>query len=144
MAKLPEVFNASEVKDTGFGVLPAGAYIARITDSDYRTTNAGDGKYIKFEFTIMGGEYNSRKVWTNINWINPNEKAVIIGKALMKQICNACEKPEGIEDTHELHGTPMTIHLNITGDEKDKWGLQNNIKRVTTAEESAAENEDPF
>ena len=48
-------FNASEVApSTGFDPIPAGKYVAVISDSEMRSTNSGTGQYLSLEFTIIG------------------------------------------------------------------------------------------
>ena len=70
-------FNASEVApSTGFDPIPAGKYVAVISDSEMRSTNSGTGQYLRLEFTIIDGEYANRKLWTRLNLDNPNPDAI--------------------------------------------------------------------
>lgn len=145
MAKLPEVFDTSAVEDDDFSPLTAGSYICRVTGSEYKDTKAGTGTYFKLELTVIGGEFNSRKLWTNINWTNPNQTAVDIGKKMMKQLCIAVGKPNGIEDTQELHGIPVSCKVAIKGDDTSPFGPQNIVKKFSKAEESSVpDDDDPF
>lgn len=56
--------------DAGFEAIPAGRYLARITDGEIRTSQSEGAKhpgseYISWEFTISEGEYAGRKQWLN-------------------------------------------------------------------------------
>jgi hypothetical protein len=70
-------FTDPDIKGGGdFEALPAGKYLATITDWDVREVkNAGKLPVgtpgLNVEFTIADGEYENRKVWTNY-WLHPN------------------------------------------------------------------------
>ncbi len=73
MAELPSGFDANQVEPSQeFDNLPAGKYVAEITDSDMRSTSRGDGQFLWLEFTVLDGAYASRKIWTQLNLINPS------------------------------------------------------------------------
>ena len=51
-------FNANEVEPSkAFDPIPAGKYIAVITDSEMKETRAGTGRYLQLEFEITDGEF---------------------------------------------------------------------------------------
>jgi len=61
--------NFSDIESTSFDALPAGTYLSKLTDGNIReagpnSKNPGS-QYINWEFTIQGGQYEGRRVWTN-------------------------------------------------------------------------------
>jgi len=115
MATLPSAFDSNQHDDMqgAFDPIPADTYQAQITGSSVEDTKAKNGKYIKLEFTILSGEYKGRKIWTNLNIINPNPVAVEIAQKELATLCRACGKPV-IQDTQEIHGVPFNMKVKIT------------------------------
>lgn len=114
MAKLDNAFDSDQHDDMigAFDPIPADDYLAHITASDIKQTKAKTGKYIKFEFTIIDGEYKGRKIWTNLNIINRNPVAVEIAQKELATLCRACGVAQ-VEDTQELHGIPFVMSVKI-------------------------------
>jgi hypothetical protein len=123
---LPSVFDASDKDRMGFNALPAGWYEAEITKTDIRETRAKNGKYLSLEFTITETGYNGRKVWANLNLVNPSQVAVEIAEKELATICDAVGL-DTIEDSEELHGIPLGIKLTIRP-ESAQWPERNEIK----------------
>ena len=58
-------FDANQVEPTGdFDPIPAGKYLAVITDSEMKPNKAGTGRLLQFTFQIIEGEYQNRLIWT--------------------------------------------------------------------------------
>jgi len=113
MAKLQNAFDSNQFDDmSNFDPVPQGDYAMQITNSDLVTTKDKKGKYIKFEMSIIQGEFKGRKIWTNLNVINANPIAVEIANKELATICRACGKAQ-VQDTVELHGIPMTVKVRI-------------------------------
>ncbi len=114
MAVLPTSFDTNQHEDMqgSFDVFPAGDYLMQITGSDIKDTKKKDGKYIKLEFTLLDGEYKGRKIWTNLNIINPNPVAVEIANKELATIGRAVGVV-AIQDTQQLHGIPMVVKAKI-------------------------------
>jgi hypothetical protein len=114
-------FDANQVEPTGdFDPIPAGKYLAVITDSEMKPNKAGTGSLLQLTFQIVDGEYQNRLIWTRLNLDNPNAVAVQIARADLSAICRAV----GVlspRDSVELHNLPLVIHVrckkrNDTGD----------------------------
>ena len=74
-------FDANEVEPTTtFEPLPAGKYLAAITESEMKPTKSGSGSYLQLTFTILEGEYKNRVLWARLNLNNPNATAVKIAR----------------------------------------------------------------
>jgi len=129
MAKLTNAFDSTQVEEqeSSFDLLPIGNYPAQITGSEICDTKAGNGKYIKLEFTIVGAKYSGRKLWSNLNIENKNQVAVQIAQSDLKDICEAVGKSV-ISDTEELHGVPMQITVKVNPAKGD-YPASNAIKK---------------
>ena len=104
-------FNPDAVTDRpGKTLLPVGEYVVEITDSDFKDTKNGLGKYINFEFTVLDGEYVGRKFYENLNVVNRNDKTVEIANRALKDILRATNtlgKP--FKNTAMLHNIPLKV-----------------------------------
>ena len=102
-------FNANEVEPTtDFEPIPAGKYLAIITDSEMKTTKSGNGSYLELVFQVIEGEYKGRLLWSRLNLDNPNVLAVQIARAQLSAICRSV----GVmapKDSVELHGLPLLV-----------------------------------
>lgn len=90
-----------------FDPLPAGKYLAMITESDNKPTAKGGGMIV-LVFTVCEGEHKGRKLWVRLNLQNANPQAVAIAQGDLSAICRAV----GImtpRDTQELHAIPVCL-----------------------------------
>jgi len=120
-------FDARNVDPaTTFEAIPAGKYIAAITDSETKPTKSGNGSYLQLAFTILEGEYKNRILWARLNLDNPNQTAVNIARSELSAICRAV----GVmapNDSVELHNLPLQIAVKVKKRE-DTGDLVNEIK----------------
>lgn len=104
-------FDANEVEPTSdFEAIPAGKYVAVITESEKKPTKAGTGQYLQLTFQIIEGPHSNRILWARLNLDNPNATAVAIAKAELSAVCRAV----GVmapKDSVELHNLPLVIHV---------------------------------
>lgn len=137
MAKID--FDANNYEpDAGFEPVPAGWYLAHITNSDKREAKSGNGWYLWFEFEIRNGSCAGRKVWTNVNLGNSNTEAVRIANAQFSALCRAVGKMRP-SDTTELHMLPVEIKVAVRK-ETEQYPASNEIRgfRVPGAAAPAA------
>ena len=135
-------FNANEVEPTSsFEPIPAGKYLAAITDSELKATKNGSGRYLQFTFTIIEGEYKNRVLWARLNLENPNATAVKIARAELSAICHAT----GVmtpRDSVELHNLPMVISVKCRK-RGDSGELDNEIAGYAKREMAASQPPQP-
>lgn len=134
-------FNAAEVEpSTGFDLLPAGDYVAVINSSEMKTNKAGTGRFLQLEFEVIEGDFNGRKLWTNLNLENPNQDAVKIARADLSAICRAVNVMV-LRDSVELHNIPLIITV---AQKKDKnTGDMRNVINKYLAKQGFAPNAQP-
>lgn len=104
-------FDANQVEPTGdFEPVPAGRYVAVITDSEMKANKAGTGSLLQLTFQIVEGEHKNRLLWARLNLDHPNAVAVQIARADLSAICRAV----GVlapSDSVELHNLPLVINV---------------------------------
>ena len=104
-------FDANTVEPSKtFEPIPAGKYVAVITESEMKPTKNGSGQYLQLSFQILEGEYQNRVLWARLNLDNPNATAVQIAQAELSAICRAV----GVlapNDSVDLHNLPLVIHV---------------------------------
>ena len=119
-------FDSTQVEpSTDFEAPQAGRYVAEISDSDMRPNNKGTGEYLWLEFTVLDGPFAGRKLWTQLNLVNPSPQAVEIAQRDLSAICRAVGKLR-IQDSIELHNIPLEINVKVKN--SPEYGQQNNIR----------------
>jgi len=120
-------FNAADIEPTGsFEPIPAGKYLAAITESEMKPTKTGSGSYLQFTFTVIEGPHKNRVLWARLNLNNPNATAVKIAQAELSAICHAVGVMQP-RDSVELHNLPLAIVVKLRKRE-DTGELTNEIK----------------
>ena len=120
-------FDASQVEPSvALQPIPAGPYIAIITESEMKATKAGDGRYLQLTFQIIEGPHKGRLLWARLNLENKNQTAVEIAQAELSAICRAVGvmKPS---DSAALHNIPLEITVGLKR-RSDTNELGNEIK----------------
>ena len=106
-------FDARTVEPTtDFEAIPAGKYLAIVSDSEMRPTKAGTGSFLELVFEIIEGEHKGRKLWARLNLDNPNALTVKIAQGELSALCRAT----GIltpHDSSELHNLPLIIGVKV-------------------------------
>jgi len=120
-------FNANEVEPTtSFDPVPAGKYLAAVTESEMKATKSGNGSYLQLTFTIVEGEYKNRVLWARLNLNNPNATAVKIAQGELSAICRAVGVMQP-KDSAELHNLPLILTVKVKK-RSDTDELTNEIK----------------
>ena len=122
-------FDATQVDPTNdFEHIPADRYNAEITNSEMLDNSKATGEYLKLEFTILDGPFAGRKLWTQLNLVNPSPQAVEIAQRDLSAICHATGKLR-VQDSIELHNIPMEINVKVKTTKE--YGPQNIIRGYT-------------
>ena len=129
-------FNANTVEpSTEYSAIPAGKYLAVITNSEMKPTRNNTGRYLELTFEVIEGDHKGRKVWARLNLENVNVLAVQIARGELSAICRAV----GImtpNDSAELHNLPLLI--TVKQKKRDDTGdLSNEIKGYARKEAAA-------
>tara|TARA_R100001530_G_scaffold36149_1_gene28133 strand:+ start:5648 stop:6181 length:534 start_codon:yes stop_codon:yes gene_type:complete len=136
-------FNPNEhEEEKSFDPIPAAQYVAMITDSDKRDTRDEtlfmfNGEkvrawYLKLTFEIIDGPYKGRLVWTNLNLVNKNPKAVEIANRNLASICRSVHHLTPLDDSQALHNKPLKIKVTIR-EAQNGYDASNEIKGYSPA-----------
>lgn len=110
-------FDSSQVEPNSFDNLPAGNYLAMITDSVVKPTKAGNGQYIELTFEIVDGQYAGRKFWDRLNVDNPNVTAREISLKTLSSLARAVGIFGALQNTVMLHDRPISVNISYKGDD---------------------------
>jgi len=120
MAQLNQHFDASAVEPAvPFELLPPGKYPAQIVNSEMRPTKTGGGQFLWLEMDVIEGAYQGRKIWDQINLVNPSPQAVEIAQRTLSAICHALGQLQ-VTDSEQLHFRPLLVTLAVEPDSRDK------------------------
>ena len=125
-------FDASAVEpQSAFEPIPAGKYLALISESEMKPTNTGTGQYLQFTFVILDNPYSGRHLWARLNLQNRNRTAEEIAQRELSAICRAVNvlRPQ---DSADLHNIPLAIIVGMERN-KDTGELTNRIKGYEAA-----------
>ena len=126
MARFDTSFDATSVEPTtAHELLPAGKYTAQIVESEMRVTKNGMGQFLWLMLDILDGEQKGRKIFDQLNLVNPNPTTVEIAQRTLSAICHATGKMQ-VSDSEELHLNPMTIQVKVRPP-KNGYGESNAI-----------------
>jgi hypothetical protein len=129
-------FDASSVApQITNGVLPAGTYLAHITESDIRPLASGNGQGLKLTFEIIDGQHKGRRVWDNLNIQHTSETTQRIAQAQLSALCHAVNVIK-LEDTSALHYKPVKIKVTVR-EAQGNYQESNNIKGYESASGAA-------
>lgn len=132
-------FDANQVEPSNdFDTIPAGKYVALITQTEMKPNKAGTGHYLQFTFQIIEGEFKNRLLWARLNLDNPNPAAVQFARAELSAICRAV----GVlapNDSVDLHNLPLVVSVTCRK-RKDTGEIANEIKNYAKKEAPAAAN----
>lgn len=104
--------EAQNANTGDFQPLPPGWYQVSIEKAELKTTKAGTGKYVKLMMTVLGPTGANRKVFSNINIVNPNPTAQQIGRREMGALQMAIGRPRAT-DTTELIGGVLEVKIAV-------------------------------
>lgn len=135
-------FNAATVAPASANiVVPAGWYNVIIEHSEVVPTVAGTGTILKLRYSIVDGEFKGRKIFGQLNIVNPSPMAQEIAQKQLSAICHAVNVIQ-CNDSQQLHNIPFKVKLKITpGGIKDQHtGEKYDDKNEVTGWEKSSTN----
>lgn len=102
-------FDANNVDPADdFEPIPAGKYLAIITESEMKPTKSGNGRYLELTFHVLDGPHKGRRLWSRLNLENPSAQAMQIAQGELSAICRAVGVMQP-RDSMELHNLPLLL-----------------------------------
>lgn len=106
-------FDATQVApQQPMEAIPAGWYKAAVTDSVLEPTADGTGKRLKYEMTVLDGEFKGRKVFDGFNLKNKNAQTVEIAQQQLSGLCHATGVLR-VQDSTQLHNIPVLVKVSL-------------------------------
>lgn len=128
MAFLGQTYQVKDIPEQeGFEPIPAGWYNARITETEVKSTKAGNGSYIKIRYDIIGPSHQGRVIYGNINLSNPNQQAEQIGIQQLGSLTRAIGI-DVISDSDQLINAEIQIKLSVKKDTTGQYNDSNDVK----------------
>jgi hypothetical protein len=117
--------NSDYDAPTDFEIIPEGTEVRmKCTEAEDKETSTG-GEMVSCTFQIVEGEHKGRKIFDQLNLVNPNPTTVEIAQRTLSAICHATGKMH-VSDSEELHLIPMMIQVKIKPP-KNGYGESNAI-----------------
>ncbi|NLW84508.1 MAG: DUF669 domain-containing protein [Phycisphaerae bacterium] len=130
-------FDANKVEPAAdFDPIPAGQYVAVITDSQMKPTKNGTGEYLELTFQVIEGDYKNRLLWARLCLNHSKEITAKIARGHLAAICRAV----GVltpRDSAELHNLPLVVKVTLKK-RTDTGELTNEIKAFSARENRTA------
>ena len=131
-------FDARQVDPASdFEPIPAGKYLAIITESAMKPTKSGSGSYLELVFEVIEGQFKARNLWARLNLDNPNPLTVQIARAELSAICRATGVMQP-KDSIELHNLPLLLTVKCKKRE-DTGDITNEVKGYAKKEAAAGQ-----
>lgn len=96
---------------TGYGLLPEGKYLAKVTESKVQPTRSGNGQILELTWQIQSGPHERRLIWDKITIVHSSEQAQEIGRKQWKKALRAAGIEHSPQDSSEIHGKLVRIQV---------------------------------
>jgi hypothetical protein len=129
-------FDANQVEpSSGKDPVPAGKYVAAVTNSEMKPTKNGAGQYLELEYQILDGEHKGRKLWSRHTLQHTSAQTVQIARGELSAVCRAIGVMQP-KDSAELHNLPMTVTVKLKKRE-DNGEMANEVTAWTKKDAAA-------
>jgi hypothetical protein len=138
---LDEAFDPAVEEGTpDLAPVPAGSYVAQITDAVVKPFKSGKGQAVFLTWEVMGGKYDGRKIFAHYTLSHESDKAMKFGRQKFKDVCTACRITNPVQDLGELYHKPCMIAVRIEDDPNGEYAPKNQVGRVKPIAEGKASN----
>ncbi len=128
---LSEAFDtANEEGSPAFEPVPAGQYVASITEATAGPLKSGKGQAVMLTWQIDGGEHTGRLIFDRVIVAHESAAAMKFGRQKLKDIADACGVKDSITDLTVLQNKPCRVFVKIEHDETGEYPPKNRIGRV--------------
>lgn len=130
-------FNAASVTPkTSFDPIPAGWYVAQVTDSGVNPSKSGNGMRMTLTFDILDGEFKGRKIFAGLNVQHANPETERISQEQLSTLCHSVGVID-LKDTAQLHMKPVMIKVKVR-EAKDGYDASNDVSGFKSATSGSA------
>lgn len=119
-------FNASSITPkTSYDPIPAGWYLAQVTDSGVNPSKSGKGMRMSLTFDILEGQFKGRKIFAGLNVQHENPEVERISQEQLGTLMHAIGVID-LQDTAQLHMKPVMIKVKVR-EAKDGYDASNDV-----------------
>ncbi len=130
---LGETFVVNEAELGGsYDTLPAGKYYAQAISAEIKDTKAGDGKVLTFTFEILDGQFEKRRIWERLNYINPNATTQEIARKSLGRFAHAIGL-KAYSSADDFLFQPVIIDVGIRAG-TNGYSDSNNVRRYISVD----------
>jgi len=128
---LSEVFDTTKEEGSpAYEPLPAGSYVASITEAQVGSLKTGKGQAVLLTWEIQGGAHHGRIVFDRVIVNHESEQAMKFGRRKLKDICTAVGLVGNLTDLGVLRNKPCSIFVKIEHDDAGEFPPKNRVGRV--------------
>ena len=124
-----DFFNPEQEEGTHFELLPSGFYICEMVEAINAPPKNGNGSMLTAVWHVVEGPYTSRQLYQRLCYVHPNEMTQTIARQRLKDICDALDVHEPLNDQNLgllLH-KPARLTVAV---KSDKDGLREDWNEV--------------
>jgi hypothetical protein len=131
-------FDSSTVapRENNYELLPAGDYVAQVTESAIDPLKSGNGQCLKLTVTVLQEGHNGRKIFCRLNVQHSNPQTEQIAQQQLRELCDAIGVVR-MQDTTELHNKPFVARVKIRKSTDPQYTDQNEISGFKAATSGA-------
>ena len=127
MAQINFNTESAPKRDNNYELLPAGWYVAQVTESDIVPLKSGMGQALKLTFEVLSDGYRNRKVWARLNIQHSGSpEAERIANEQLRELCESVGIVR-MNDTVELHNKPVQIRVKVRKSNDSQYEDQNEV-----------------
>lgn len=120
-----------------FSPIPPGTYAMEVIESDIAETKNGRGILLKLTLRVTEGEFENRRVWSQLNIRHENQQAQEIGQRQLSDLSRACGFTANPSDSEDFHGIPIKVSVKI-GKAQEGYEPRNEVSRFIAADQQQA------
>jgi hypothetical protein len=121
---------AAEEGTQDLAPIPAGRYIAQITDAIVKSFKSGKGQAVFLTWEVIEGEHQGRVVWQHCTLSHESEKAARFGRQRFKDVCAACGIVDPVTSLDVLYNVACVLMIGIEQDEHGDYPPKNKVSKV--------------
>lgn len=131
-------YTEDDLKDD-FAPLPDGTYDVEAVDAEVKSKPDTGAKFISTTLRVIAGDFEGRRIFTNITVASQNPKALVMGRKLLASLCNAIGMPVGFElkNVLDLLNVPVKAVV-YTQDANNGYPARNGIRTFKKIDDAAA------
>lgn len=115
--------------ERSFEPLPAGWYVAQVTDSSINELKSSPGRGLRLRLDVLSDSHRGRVIWWHLNVQHTKADVERISQQQLRELCDAVGVTR-LTDTTQLHNRPLNVKVKIRPDDSGVHGPRNEVVGV--------------